>query len=315
MKAIETIELTKVYSNGVRALREVSITIPKGITASLVGPNGAGKTTLIKILSTQLLPTKGQARILGLDVVNEAKEVRKRISVVPQEAMPFSELTPWEHVYYYLVARGYSFSDARRQCELILKDLDLWSIRNIPSIKLSGGLKRRILVAMALAVNADVVLLDEPSIGLDPLARGKMWDHILRLSKNDNRTFLITTHYMEEAETLAQQVIIINNGKVLANGNPMELKKKVVPSDVKIILKHLSKHEVKDIISAFKDEGLLAIKHGGRILIYPRARSLVEDIIKEALAKGEYEVSVQPVTLEDVFLLLISGHNSSPHGE
>lgn len=215
---IRTENLVKQYSNGTRALNEVSVTMDKRITA-VIGMNGAGKTTMIRILSTQLEPTSGKAEINGLDVMRDVREIRKNIVSIPQEASPIGILTPFEHVKLYLVGRGMSMADAERNANLSLDQLDLREFKNKPSDTLSGGMKRKVFVAMALSSNVDTIFLDEPTTGLDPLSRMEVWSAIGQLDGN----VILTTHYMDEAQELSNEVVMIDGGRVLEKGTIKEL--------------------------------------------------------------------------------------------
>ncbi len=205
--------LQKTYKDGTKALNRISFRVDKGITA-ILGRNGAGKTTLTRILSTQLLPTSGKAYINGIDVVKDADRIRESIVSIPQEGKPIGLLTPMEHIIVYLCARGIREGDAKRLARKALNDLDIIEEADKVADDLSGGTKRKIFVAMALAAGADTIFLDEPTTGLDPLSRIEVW-HAIKKIKG---TILLTTHYVEEAKALADSVILVDSGKVLAKG-------------------------------------------------------------------------------------------------
>ncbi len=215
---IEIVNLTKVYENGVEALKGINANISRKRTA-IIGRNGAGKTTLIRILSTQLEPTSGYALINGLNILNDEEKIRKKIACIPQEARPIGMLTPYEHVFLYLTARGFSFKSASEEARKALKEVNLWDQRNVPSDELSGGMKRKVFVAMALASGAETVFLDEPTTGLDPLSRVEVWSAIKELPSE----IIITTHYMEEAQTLSDEIVFIEGGRILKQGTPEEV--------------------------------------------------------------------------------------------
>ncbi len=213
-------KLRKVYSDHNVALKDISAEMSSKIT-TIIGRNGAGKTTLLRILSTQLMPTSGKATIFGLDVVHDAREVRKRIVSIPQEASPMGILTPFEQVSMYLVGRGFSRNDARKAALDALDAVGLHNARNNPADTLSGGMKRKCFVAMALAANSDVVFLDEPTTGLDPISRLEVWSAIKKLAGN----VVLTTHYMEEAETLSKEVFLVESGEIIDRGTVKSLLK------------------------------------------------------------------------------------------
>lgn len=215
---IEVNQIKKTYTDGSLALKGVSFRIDKKIT-SIIGRNGAGKTTLMKILSTQLMPTSGTASINGYDIINDAEEIRKIIVSIPQEARPIYYNNVIDSVRLYLSARGMSIKEATKLAEKALKQVGLWEARDVISVKLSGGMKRKIFVAMALASDADIVFLDEPTTALDPLSRLEVWSAI-KLLKGQ---VILTTHYMEEAQALSDEVIMMDKGQILAQGKVEEL--------------------------------------------------------------------------------------------
>ncbi|WP_338599159.1 ABC transporter ATP-binding protein [Sulfolobus tengchongensis] len=266
---IEAINLTKVYKDGTRALDGLTFSSTSRVV-TLLGRNGAGKTTLTRILSTQLLPTSGIAKVEGYDVVKDAKKVRKIITSIPQEAKPVGIASPMEHLVMYLTARGFSFTDANEIARNALKEVGLWEVRDKPSDELSGGMKRKIFVAMALASNAEMVLLDEPTTGLDPYSRLEVWSVL----KSIKSKILLTTHYMEEAEELSDEVVLLHKGKLIAKGN------------------------VRELLAKFNDkvrvEGIGEFKVG-------RLRISYVDRNKASEYVGRFVV--KPITLEDLFII------------
>ncbi|WP_069806511.1 ABC transporter ATP-binding protein [Vulcanisaeta thermophila] len=225
MNAIETQDLRRRFGDK-EVLRGINMKVRSGVIASLLGPNGAGKTTLIRILTTELMPSGGGAWVLGFDVVREAREVRRRIAVIPQDSSPITYMTPYEYVLAYLLLRGLSMGDARREARRYLEELGLWDLRGTPIYELSGGMARRVLVATALASNADVIFLDEPTIGLDAMSRRVVWD-ALRAYARSGATIFLTTHYIDEADTISDVVYLIDRGLIVDSGNPRELVEKL----------------------------------------------------------------------------------------
>jgi|ECHnycMinimDraft_1075156.scaffolds.fasta_scaffold00263_7 ABC-2 type transport system ATP-binding protein len=274
---IETFRLTKIYSGNILALDEVTFKLMG--SGGIIGRNGAGKTTLTRILSTQIKPTRGEAFVNGLNVIKEAKKVREVICSIPQEARPVGFATPWEHVVMYLVARGFSISDARESARKAMKEVGLYEYKDLPSDILSGGTKRKIYVAMALASNAEIIFLDEPTVGLDPISRLEVWSAIKILKKTSK--IVLTTHYMDEAQELCDQIVLLKRGKVIAIGSPMELIKPL-------------KNMVR--VESF-DRGEYRI---GKIFI----SYVPKDKAKELIDIG---VSIKPITLEDAFIIYSKG--------
>lgn len=215
---IETYDLRKRYKDGTWALNGISLVADKRVT-SIIGRNGAGKTTFIRILSTQLAATSGSAFINGLNVMGEAEKIRKFIVSIPQEAAPIGVLTPQELISLYLVGRGNSLQDANRNSKIAMAELGIDEFRNRPTDTLSGGTKRKVFVAMAIASNADFIFLDEPTTGLDPISRLEVWSAIRKIEGK----IVLTTHYMEEASELSDMVLLVDGGLVLEKGTVREL--------------------------------------------------------------------------------------------
>jgi ABC-2 type transport system ATP-binding protein len=209
--------LTKRYGNSAKALDDVSFSAPSSGIFALIGRNGAGKTTLVRILATELAPTSGRASINGIDVVREDKRLRERIAIVPQEARTISWMTPKQSALSYLMWRGFSRSDARKRAEDSLARLKLDKFADTLNRSLSGGTKRKVLAAMVLASEADIIFLDEPTTGLDPISRRDFWVILRELAKD--RFIFLTTHYLEEAEQLADTLGVLGGGHLVAVGS------------------------------------------------------------------------------------------------
>ncbi len=214
--AIEVDNLTKRYGDFV-AVNDISFTVRKGEVFAFLGPNGAGKTTTVEIIETIRTPTSGNVTLLGMDVTKKKHDIVHRIGVLPQGFSSFDRITVRETIQYY--SRLFSVNtDIDGLIELVnLRDKAKEQYKN-----LSGGLKQRLGIAIALVNDPEVVFLDEPTTGLDPHARHEVWEVLLGLKKKGKTVFL-TTHYMEEAELLADTVAIISKGKVIAMGSPGEL--------------------------------------------------------------------------------------------
>ncbi|MEM2899379.1 MAG: ABC transporter ATP-binding protein [Thermoplasmata archaeon] len=214
--AIEVENLVKKYKS-VTAVDNISFKVKKGELFAFLGPNGAGKTTTVEIIETIRKPTSGNVRLLGLDVIKDKMEIVRRIGVLPQEFSSFDNITVRETVNYYSKLFG-SKTDIDKLIELV----NLTDKRNERYRNLSGGLKQRLGIAIALVNDPEVVFLDEPTTGLDPRARREVWA-VLQGLKKEGKTIFLTTHYMEEAELLADTVAIISKGKVIAIDSPREL--------------------------------------------------------------------------------------------
>ncbi len=210
--------LTKKYGKKQIALDSLTQDLDSGII-SIIGKNGAGKTTLLRLLSTQLRPTSGDAFIDGLSITRDTKQIRGMIVSIPQEAAPIGILTAYEQVFLYLTGKGFSFHSAREEAIKALNSVGLREKMHVPTDELSGGMKRKMFVAMALGANADTVFLDEPTTGLDPLSRMETWSAIKELTGN----VILTTHYMEEATELSEKIYMMDSGKIIGSGTADEL--------------------------------------------------------------------------------------------
>jgi ABC-2 type transport system ATP-binding protein len=300
--AVKSVDLNKVYHGreAVEALKDVSIKVSKGELFTLLGPNGAGKTTFLRIISTQLLPSSGNAMVLGHSVVSEAEEVRKHIAVVPQDVATYNNFTPWEYAYFFARLRGMASSEAKCRAEQALKAVDLWGLRNRICQALSGGEKRRAIIASVLSSDADVLMLDEPTSGLDAVARRGVWSALRELVAN-GKTILLTTHMMEEAEMVSDRLAIVNKGSVVACGRLDEIK-------------GLVKEKFRVVISGdFKQLSSFAevAKLGDRSIVYVKTQDEAIDLLKATL-KMNLRAEASPVTLEDVFVKMVGGLNN--HG-
>jgi ABC-2 type transport system ATP-binding protein len=292
--AIHADHVRKVYPNspsGAAALDALSLEVPTGGVYGLIGRNGAGKTTFVRICATQLQLTSGTLTVLGHDVNREEREIRARIACVPQESRPLYFLRTEEVVYLYLKLRGLDATEARRRTRDALAELSLDEYRKRSVSRLSGGVRRRILCAMVLASDADVLFLDEPTTGLDPLARREVWKAIRRASR-EHRTIVLTTHYLDEAEALSNRLALIERGRVMLEGTPADLRGRVrypyrvtiqgsFPRDELEPYGHVSEIEGGYLVFAREDEA--------------------REVARRALERG-VRLSMGPVSLEDIFL-------------
>jgi ABC-2 type transport system ATP-binding protein len=224
--AIEVEDLRKTYPGGVEALRGVSFTVRSGEVFALLGPNGAGKSTTVRILTTLSDPTSGGARVAGFDVVRQPLEVRRRIGYVAQSSGVDATATGREN----LTLQGHLFripaTRLRGRVEELLNLFQLEAAADRAAQTYSGGMKRRLDVAMGLIHGPEVLFLDEPTTGLDPESRAVMWKEVRRLAQG-GLTLLLTTHYLEEADQLAQRLAIVDGGRIVAEGAPEELKSRL----------------------------------------------------------------------------------------
>ncbi len=208
------------------AVDDVSFEVRRGEVFAFLGPNGAGKTTTIKMLTTLLRPTSGRVELDGLDPVSKRDEVRKRFGVVFQDPSLDQDLTAWENMEIHGVLYGVPRRVRRERAEALLKLFELWERRDSLVKTFSGGMRRRLEIARGLLHTPKVLFLDEPTLGLDPQSRNQMWTHVKKLNESDEVTVFLTTHYMDEAERVADRIAVIDHGRIVATGSPAELKER-----------------------------------------------------------------------------------------
>lgn len=293
---IEVENLVKQYKN-TRAVDGISFNVRQGEVFAFLGPNGAGKTTTVEVIETIRKPTSGKVTLLGMDVTKQKKDIVPRIGVLPQEFSSFDKLTVYETLDYFRSLFCRKHVDIERLIELVnLKDK-----RNDWYKNLSGGLKQRLGIAISLVNDPEVVFLDEPTTGLDPKARREVWDVINGLRK-EGKTIFLTTHYMEEAEHLADRLAIISKGKIIARGSPEEL----IDKNANYLVLTLKKVDsgASQIISAQGFEP----KRKNKVDVAVRLKQ-TEDVhtILHALKSANvkfHSLDVRKPNLEEVFLML-----------
>jgi len=285
--AVSASHLSKTYPGGTQALQDVSFTVNRGHVFCLLGRNGAGKTTLLRILATQLRSTGGVAEVLGHNVASNTETVRAKIACVPQEARPQMMTSPWDHVYYKCLIDGMPRPEAKARAKEVLELLGLWEHKDKLSSDLSGGLRQRIIIGMALTGSPELIFLDEPTIGLDPLGRRMVWSLIREMTRK-GVTVMLTTHYMDEAESLADNVGIIEHGKMVFVGT-VEQAKAVTEMKMRVLI-----------------EPLVANNGSKAELLTPNSNQEILQIIERGLREN-MKVTFKPPTLEDAFIKLVGG--------
>jgi lipooligosaccharide transport system ATP-binding protein len=303
--------LTKTYpprgsSDAFRAVDGIDFEVGEGESFGLLGPNGAGKSSTMRMLCAISPPTHGSLRVLGMDPVTEGSLVRRRIGVVSQDDCLDRELTVWENLYIYGRYFGLSRAVIRERSAELLAFAQLQDKRNDQVDTLSGGMRRRLAIARSLINEPEILLLDEPTTGLDPQARHLLWDRLFRLKKR-GVCLILTTHYMEEAEQLCDRLVVIDHGRIVAQGSPREL-----------IDRHVSR-EVLELRFDDEDQAAAVDKlRAGDLVSGPRER--VEELPDrvliyaedgDAALAGVRTLGLEPLTalvrratLEDVFLRL-----------
>jgi ABC-2 type transport system ATP-binding protein len=231
MNIIEVKNLIKNFGD-VHAVKNISFDVKKGEIFAFLGPNGAGKTTTIKMLTTLLHPTSGSLSLNGHNPVLEPNEVRRSFGIVFQDPSLDDELTAWENMEFHGVLYDVPKKIRRERIEYLMRFVELWDRKNSLVKEFSGGMKRRLEIARGLLHHPKIIFLDEPTLGLDPQTRNSMWNYLRELNKNEGTTIFFTTHYMEEAEKIAQRISIIDHGKIISSGTADELKKQANASSL-----------------------------------------------------------------------------------
>ncbi len=252
---IEVNNLIKKFKN-FTAVDNISFFVKKGEIFAFLGPNGAGKTTTIKILTTLLSPTSGQALINGYDVAKEEREVRRSFGIVFQDMSLDDELTAWENLEFHGALYGLNKKNRSNRINEMLKFVELENRKKDFVKNFSGGMKRRLEIARGLVHLPDILFLDEPTLGLDPQTRNHIWEYIKNLNKKNKLTVFLTTHYMEEAEKMADRIAIIDHGKIISIGTADEIKDQTNKSSLEEAFLALTGRDIREE----KPETMLSIR-------------------------------------------------------
>ncbi len=293
MGTLECRQLTKVYQDHRRALDMVTFSVETDGIFGLIGRNGAGKTTLIRILATELEPTSGTASINGIDILAQANKLREKIAIVPQEARAIRWMTPKQTVMSYLLWRGYAYREANELARESLAKLGLEQYADVLNSRLSGGTKRKVLIATVTASEADIIFLDEPTTGLDPISRRELWAILRDLGKN--RFIFLTTHYLEEAEQLAERIGILKEGQLISIGTLSELRKS---SKSQYSIKLSPKSHVPPV-----QDGEVTIGSSGYTQIMTNEAEAFR--LARLFSEQGLKFSITPVSLDDIFFRLV----------
>jgi len=295
--AIQTFNLTKTF-NGLVAVDGIDLNIKKGELFALLGPNGAGKTTTINMLCCLLKPTSGTAQIMGYDINRQPFKIKEIIGVSPQETAISERLNPQENLNLIGELHGMNPRELKSRSQQLLETMGLADRAKDQVRKFSGGMKRRLSIMMALVHNPEILFLDEPTLGLDPQARRVMWEYIARLK--EDKTILLTTHYMDEADFLADRISIIDEGKIVALGTSAELKTSMLEKHTMIIsVQNLTQQVIKEMRARYAE---VEITNGTMTI---SAQKLDFKEIVDLLHTSGATVSsayIKEPTLEDVFL-------------
>lgn len=297
--AIQTFGISRTYGD-FTAVDGVDLSIRQGELFSLLGPNGAGKTTTIKMLCCLLRPTGGTATVMGHDINNDPLSVKQVIDISPQETAIAERLNAWENLSLMAGLNGLAKQEAKQRSEELLQMMGLTERAKEPVKKYSGGMKRRLSIAMALVSDPQVLFLDEPTLGLDPQSRRAIWEHIEKLK--GETTIVLTTHYLEEADALADRIAVIDEGKIVALGTPTELKDGISGGQVTVVEADKLTDEAIDALRE-KYREVRAVDDGVEIDGEEVSLYDIEDLLrpKGVAIKSMYK---KQITLDDVFLHL-----------
>ncbi len=290
--------LRKEYPD-IKAVDGIDFDVRPGHIFSLLGPNGAGKTTTVEILEGLRDPTAGSAKVFGVDVTKDYRKIRERVGVLPQDFEPFDRLKPREAVRYWATLFGHTLNDEENA--KVIETVGLTARAGTQGINLSGGEKRRLGIAMALVGGPDLIFLDEPTTGLDPGARRELWA-VIRSLRSAGKTVVLTTHYLDEAEQLADDVAIMNRGKIVARGSPEDLIARYGHGTT-IVLAGAGQGGYEALVA----RGIQAQQENGNVLVHVDDISMVRWTLAK-LASIEMplkEIYTRRATLEDVFLRLV----------
>lgn len=305
-KMIEVKDLVLVYSNGTKAVDNISFNIEKGAFFGFLGPNGAGKTTTIKVLTTLLRKTSGTVHIAGYDLDKDAKEIRKIIGVQSQEIAIDGDLTGRENLTLQGHFQQLSGKNLGNRVDELLKLVDLEKFADKRVRNYSGGMKKRLDLVTALVHKPQLLFLDEPTTGLDPQSRSVIWDYLEKLNKEEKTTIFLTTQYMEEADRLCRKLAIIDTGKIVAKGSPTELKQQLGVDSIEITLEDCAKDKAKAISLVKSMTGVTNITESGECItaFAINASKLIADIIRafDSLEIRLAGISFSSPTLDDVYL-------------
>ena len=301
--------LSKIYDNGFKALKKINLNIKKGEIFAMLGPNGAGKTTLISIICGIVKPSAGNVTVENFDIIKDYRETRARIGLVPQELTLEQFETVFKNISY---SRGlYGKSPNPKYIEKILKQLSLWDKKDLNLRQLSGGMKRRVLIAKALSHEPQILFLDEPTAGVDVELRKEMWK-VVKSLRETGVTIILTTHYIEEAEAIADRVGVINQGEIVVVEQKNELIKKM--GNKKLIVE--LQHEIKELPGSLEKYNL-AIGDERMSLNYTYdlkskqtgITNLLQDIKDSGLKLRD--LKTEQSNLEKIFVTLVKENNEN----
>ncbi len=309
---IKVKNVVKTFKN-VEALKGVDLTVPKGSIKALLGPNGAGKTTLINIIATLSSPTSGSVMIDDIDVLKNAEEIRKKIGLSGQFSAIDEDLTGYENLYMFGRLYHLSDKDASGRANELLKEFELDEAAHRPANTYSGGMHRRLDLAASLIVKPPVLFLDEPTTGLDPASRNKLWEVIKRLA-DQGTTILLTTQYLEEADYLADSIMVINKGKIIAEGTSDELKSQSGGNVLELVITNKdNKSQAMEILEEVSSQEITFDKDQLKFRMPTNGNAKVLTEVVRKMDNVNIEISdiqLHRPTLDDVFIALVGKKNN-----
>ncbi len=294
---LESKSLKKIYRNKGRsttAINDFTFSVKEKGVFSLLGRNGSGKTTFVKVSTTQLTPDDGYVRVFGKDVVEDEKELRHMISLVPQESRPFPHMTPYEHVYYFQKMNGKAREESKERAESVIGLLGMHDFARTECVNLSGGQKQLTMVAMALSLDTQIYFLDEPTIGLDIITRKGVWNAINKY-RDAGKTILLTTHYLDEAAFLSDEIGIVSHGNFIKQGT-LDGLRSGLEYDTRVAMRGRVDHR------AFEPYGKVHSDERGTVLF--TSQEYVEKILSDSSVRKE-RIEIGPIGLDDVFISLV----------
>ena len=307
MNAIEVLKTDKQYKNGVQALNGINLHVKKGEIFSLLGQNGAGKSTLISILTTYLKPDNGKITLLGQNLVKDAKTIRSQIACVSQQTSIDTHLSLKENLMFQ--ARLYKIpkDEAHERMATLIERFDLKNYLNYPVSSYSGGIKRRLDIALNMMSNPEILFLDEPTVGMDVQSRKELWKMIRKIRDDYGTTIFLTTHYLEEAESLSDTICIMKDGKEVIQATPNELRNYIQQDKIKI--KFFNNKKAKTLISILYEQYpqlTCTLKNDVILIDHASSNQNFTQINKFILeSKIDFQgIEIIKPTLEDVFIRL-----------
>ncbi len=316
--AIEVNDLVKVFKKGPRAVDGIDLRVEEGEIYGFLGPNGAGKSTTVHVLTTLIPPTSGRARVAGYDVAEQGAEVREHIGAALQEAALDPFLTGREHMRLQTALQGLPRDERRTRGDELLERVGLADAADRKVGGYSGGMKRRLDLALALVHQPRILFLDEPTTGLDPQSRSALWDEVERLARGEGVTVFLTTQYLEEADRLAGRVGIIDDGRIVAEGTPAALKGEIGKPSVEAVAADPNERDrLAGVLARFGDDGdcpqstpdAVAVRLAG-------GESNLADVVRALDSEGlaVEHLQLHAPSLDDVFLAK-TGHSLEGEGE